>query len=124
MPGAQQSTADQIINISLINREARLFGRDPSGNDGMMIANLGVIDESPPQGVFAGPGCEKSAIRRLDPLNDPRQGPRDIFRQISAVRAGIANHLVTLVERLCEIECFLGTEPKQSIGMTLQLGQV
>ena len=26
---------------------------------------------------------------------------------------------MTLVERLCEIECFLGTEPKQSIGMTL-----
>ncbi len=54
VPGHEQPSADEIVHSALVEREGLPQGRDGRGNDGVVISDLGVVDEAPPQGSLAG----------------------------------------------------------------------
>ena len=69
----------------------------------MVVGHLGVVDEPPPQGALPRAGCKMLQVRPFDVLDDPRQGPRHLLREVSAVRARITDELVALIQRLREV---------------------
>src|ERR1019366_4095843 len=47
VPGAEQAAADQVVDLVFVRRRAGLFARRGGGNDGVMVGDLGVVDEAP-----------------------------------------------------------------------------
>ena len=80
LPGAEQATANQIVNLALLSGHARLFGRDRSGNDGVVIGHLRIVDESPSERALARAGRQALAKGSLDRFNDARQRGGHILR--------------------------------------------
>ena len=70
----------------------------------MVIGDLRVVDEARPSGRSPVPGASESRVRPSIASNDLRQRPRDVLRQVPAVRARIADQLVLLVQRLRDVQ--------------------
>ena len=68
VPGAQQAAADQIVDLALVGGEIAALGRGRGGDDGVVVGDLGIVDEAPSQRTLAGAGRQMLAIRRLDRL--------------------------------------------------------
>ncbi len=124
VPGAQQAAADQVVDLALVRRERRALGRGGGGDDGVVVGDLGIVHEAAAQRTLAGAGRKLLAIRRGDGLDDARQGLRHVLREVPAVGARIADQLVSLVERLRDVQRLLRAEAEQAVGVALQFGQI
>ena len=121
LPGAEQAPAVQIVDLALVGRQARHFReRLRSGIDGVVIGHLGVVDEPSSQDALARAGRQMLPIRSFDALDGLRQCQRHILQEVSAVRARIADELVSFIQRLCDIQRFLRAEAVQAVGVPLE----
>ena len=103
VPGAEQAAADEVVDLALVGRERGLAGRGGGGNDGVVIGDLGVVDEAAAEGTLAGAGREVLAIGRGDGVRPPRgRVCGHILREVAAIGARIADQLVAFVEGLRE----------------------
>ena len=91
VPGAQQAAADQVVDVRLgrTGRQGRAAGA--GGNDGVMIGDLGVVDETRPQRPRSGAGREQIAVGRGDRVDDLAQPRRHVAREVAAVGARVGD---------------------------------
>ena len=126
MKGRQKSAGHQVIERALIRRELcrvhPVRGRDQR----VVIGHLGGVEGPRGHGQLA--VRQRAGRIGLIGLRQHPDGLRrfgdHVRREITAVRAGIGQRLVGLVERLSELQGFVRREAQQAVGVTLQAGQV
>jgi hypothetical protein len=91
VPGAQQSAANQVVYLPFLSGQTGIFRRGCCGNDGVVIRDLGIVNEPPPQWALPGAGRKVGLIQCRDRLDDPRQRYRRILRQMPAVGSRFEN---------------------------------
>jgi hypothetical protein len=123
VPRGEQAAADQVVDLLLVGREPAA-GRGGGREDGVVIGDAGVVDESPAERGGAGAGRDQAGIAALHGGDDGGQRGGDGGRQVAAVGPRIADQLVPLVERLGHVEGLLRAEAVQAVGVALQLGEV
>ena len=91
----------------------------------MVIGDLGIVHEPPGQRFGAGAGREQGfVIAARHARCDLRRLAGNIAGQEAAIRAGICDRLVLLVQRLRYAESALGAEAVQAVGVPLEFGEV
>ena len=103
LPGTQQALADHVVDLAFLVVDRGFISGRRRRNDGVVIADFGVVDEAAAEWALAGAGREQLAVRRCDVINDARQRGGDILGEVAAVGARITDQLVPLVQRLREI---------------------
>src|ERR1035437_6400758 len=63
-------------------------------------------------------------IRSFDAVDDLRQCQRYILREVPGVRARIADEFVGFIQRLRDVQRFLGAEAVQAVGVPLEFGKI
>ena len=124
MPGTQQAAANQVVDPAFLTRQPGLLRRRRRRNDGVVISDLGIVDEPPSQRTLPRTGRKMRLIGNRDRLDDLRQRGRHILRQMSAVRSRVADQLVPFIERLGQVQGLLRAEAEQPVGVPLQFRQI
>ena len=65
VPGAEQAAADEVVDLAFVGRRAGMVGRSGGGDDGVVVGDLGVVDEAAAQRSLPGAGREVFAIGTL-----------------------------------------------------------
>ena len=85
----------------------------------MVISDIRIVHKPPTQHACARPLGKLRLIGTPDRLYHLRQRGGNVRRQMTAVRAGIAEEFPGLVQVLREFERPLGTEPPKTVGVPL-----
>ena len=91
-----------------------------------MIVDLGVVDD-PPAGFrrlrtqLAGERCVLAGVERR---KQSRQLGHDVGREVARIGARVGEQLVTLVERLGELEGALRAQPEPTVRSALERGEI
>ena len=123
MPGHQQPPANQIINLLFLRTQPGA-DRHRGGNDGVMIADLAIIDKARAQWPLPAARCQPGAIGFFNRCDHGRQRTGDCHGQVAAIGARITDQLVLLIKRLGDIQRGLRAEAIQAVGVALQFGEV
>ncbi len=124
MPRHEQAPADQVVDLAFLRGERALLHRHRGGNDGVMIADLAVVDIPLTQSAFPGSRSQLLAVRSGNDRGYFGNRLGDIGREMTAVGPWIADEFVLLIKRLSHIECFLRAEAVEAVGMPLQFREV
>lgn len=121
--GTEQAQSDQFQHSTLSARKASERGslKIGSGNDGVVIGHLFVVDDL--RGVYMDGKVGHLRQRRCHAAYECGQAIRHFRGQITAVGAGIGAELL-FIQALEIIQCPLGGEAKNSVGITLQGGEI
>ena len=122
MPGLQQPPADERVDLLLVG--AQPVRRARGGDDGVVIADLGVVDEAARERALPRARRDVRLVRRADGAGDGTQRARHLGGEVPAVGARIADELVLLVQRLGQLEAARGGEAVEPVQVPLQLRQV
>jgi hypothetical protein len=90
----------------------------------VVIGHLRIVDEPPSQRTLTRTSRQQPAKGTLDRFDDLQQSARHILRQMAAVRTRIADQLVTLIQRLRDVQCLLCAEAEQAIAVPLQFRKI
>src|SRR5947208_1847037 len=82
LPGAQETTANQVVNLTLISGQARAIRRNGCRDDRMVIRHLRIVDEPLSEWLLARARNQLLAKGRLNDLDNPRQCMRDVLREM------------------------------------------
>ena len=123
--GGDEPADDQVVELGLVGLQRAQIRPALGGHDGVMVADLAVVVEPP------GVHVEVHLLRMRQRGVGLGQILEHLFHlrahvvgQIAAVRARIGDELVGLVERLRQLERFVGREAELAVGLALQAGQV
>ena len=112
LPGTQEAAADQVVDLALVVVDRGFISERRRRNDGVVIADLRVVDEAAAERALPRSGRQQLAVRPLDVFDDARERCGDVLGEVAAVGARVADQLVPLVQRLREIQRPLRAEPK------------
>lgn len=122
----QKTFDDELVNAALIAGEGMLAEAFLGWDDGVVVADFGVVDAPWCDAAFFGAdlasdvgvavGCESGETLR--------EGGYDIFRKIAGIGARIGEQLVLFVEPLHQRKRLLGAESVAGVGVTLEGGEV
>ena len=122
----QKTLHDELVNAALIAGEVVLAEAFLGWDDGVVVADFGVVDAPWCDAAFFGAdlasdvgvavGCESGETLR--------EGGYDIFREIAGIGARIGEQLVLFVEPLHQRKRLLGAESVAGVGVTLEGGEV
>ena len=90
----------------------------------MVIGHLGIVDKPRSEWLLARARNQVLAEGRLNDLDDPRQCVRHVLREMPAVRAWITDQFVALIERLRDIERFLGAKTEKAVRVPLEFRKI
>jgi hypothetical protein len=121
----EEAFGDQVVD--LLFRLGQALWRGPGGDDGKVIAHLGVVEDAL-VGVHPAVLQYRAGKRGVGRAGHRRQGFLDradiVFGQVAAVGTRIGQDLVLFVERLGQPQGVLGTETEAAVGLALQRGEV
>ena len=91
-----------------------------------MICNLACVDRPLRywQPAVRKRSGDKGLVCRRQHLHCLNHAGNHIRRQISAVRPGVCQRLMFLIQALSNFQCFLGCKTKHFIGVPLKAGQI
>ena len=125
--GCDSTSGDQVIHLFQIGWQFIYRRCLRSGNNGMVIAHLGIIKDAFGEGqltVLPGNPIHKRLVFRRQ-LHQRLLGSRQhIHRQIPAVRTGIGNCLPLFIQFLCDLQRFVCCKTQLAVGISLQAGQI
>jgi hypothetical protein len=124
MPQHEQAPANQVVDLAFLIGEPVWLHRNRGGNNGVMVADLAVVDITLTQGAFPGSRSQLLAVRSGNGRHNFGNRLRDIGREITAVGPWIADEFVLLIKRLGQIECLLRAEAVEAVGVPLQFREV
>lgn len=122
----EEAFDDELVNAALIAGEGMLAEAFFGWDDGVVVADFGVVDATWCDAALFGAdlardvgvavGCECGETFR--------EGGHDVFRKIAGIGARIGEKLVLFVESLHQREGLLGAESVAGVGVTLEGGEV
>lgn len=122
----QKTFDDELVNAALIAGERMLAEAFLGWDDGVVVADFGVVDATWCDAAFFGAdlasdvgvavGCESGETFR--------EGGHDVFRQIAGIGARIGEKFVLFVEPLHQRKRLFGAEAIAGVGVALQGGEV
>ncbi|MPM88119.1 hypothetical protein SDC9_135220 [bioreactor metagenome] len=125
--GGDEAPGDQIKQRLFIRRELVRGGLLRRWDDGMVVAYLGIVKQTP--------GDRQLAVRPLDHRRQSGVRLSQIFHalvyaadhimgQVPAVSARIGDGLLCLVQALRYLQRFIRGKAQQAVGLPLQGGEV
>lgn len=122
----QEALDDKLVNAALVAGQIVLAEAFFRWNDGVVVADLGVVDAAWRDGALFGAnetghvtvavGCER--------LQAFWEGGDDVLGEIAGIGARVGEQLVLFVETLHDLQRLLGAEAIARIGVALQGGEV
>ena len=97
MPRAQQTPANQVINLRFIRPQRRALRRSHGRNNGVVVADLRVIHKPFSQRFLARTGRKVFFVARFNRAHNAGKGSGHILRNMPAVGSRIADQLVALI---------------------------
>ena len=123
--GRDQPAGDHVEQHRLVPRQRRGVRRLFRGHDGVVVADLGIVVKA--LGLQAPVQLRRVheiLIGRGQPLERRGDPGLHVVRQVPAVRAGIGDQLVGLIQRLGRLERLVRGKAQLPIGLLLQAGQI
>ena len=122
--GGEEAPAHEIVEVAFFDGEIGAGRGGGGGDDGVVVGDLGVVDEAVRKGPLAGAFGDEVGVLRGDGFDDGGEADGDGLGEMAGVGSGVGDELVRLVESLGDVEGFLRAVAVEAVGVALEFGEI